>query len=153
QLAVVRRMTADLSLPVEVVGCPTVREPDGLALSSRNARLSPQSRRAALALRRALDAGIAAVRHGATRADDVRAAMQRELSADVLVAPDYAEVVDPVTLARAGELAGEVRLLVAATVGGVRLIDNDAAVVPAPPADVNPVHDGVLVLADSGKER
>jgi pantoate--beta-alanine ligase len=135
QLAVVRRMVADLSIPVEVIGCPTVREPDGLALSSRNVRLSPPARVAALALRRALDAGLAVLaageRHGAT----VETAMARALAGDGLVEPDYAVVVDDATLhAPDGghELAGEVRLLVAAVVGGVRLIDNDGVVLDAP---------------------
>jgi len=124
QLAVVRRLAADLSLAVDVVACPTVREPDGLALSSRNARLSPDERRAALALHRALDAGRRAVDAGERDAGRVRAAMWAELDAEPLVVPDYGEVVEPATLRPLGSLDGEARLLVAATVGSVRLIDN-----------------------------
>jgi len=133
QLAVVRRMVADLSLPVEVVGCPTVREPDGLALSSRNARLSPAARAGAPALRRSLDAGLDALQSGERDAAAVEAAMAGAMAAEPTVEPDYAVVVDADTLAApAGPLAGEVRLLVAAVVGGVRLIDNVGATLAAP---------------------
>ncbi|MDE3085853.1 MAG: pantoate--beta-alanine ligase [Acidobacteriota bacterium] len=132
QLAVVRRLAADLSLPVEVVGCPTVREPDGLALSSRNVRLGPEGRGAALALRGSLDAGLAALAAGERCPGAVRAAMEAVLESAPLVTPDYAEVVDAGTLRVPEVLAGEVRLLVAAVVEGVRLIDNDGTTVAAP---------------------
>jgi pantoate--beta-alanine ligase len=130
QLAVVRRMTRDLSLPVEVVGCPTVREADGLALSSRNVRLSPEERRAALALVRALAAGRSAVAAGERDAAAVAAAMRAVVEAEPLAVLDYAAAVDAVTLdeARSFEDPDTVRLLVAARVGPVRLIDNSAAV-------------------------
>jgi pantoate--beta-alanine ligase len=121
QLAVVRRMAADLSLPVEIVACPTVREEDGLALSSRNARLSDDGRRAAVAQHRALDAGVDA---GERDPAAVGAVMRGVLSATAGVVPDYAVAVDAATLAAPLRLVGEVRLLVAATVGPVRLIDN-----------------------------
>lgn len=140
QLAVVRRLVADLSLPVEVVGCPTVREPDGLALSSRNARLSRDERRAATALYRALQAGAAAavdavgLAGGRAPAGGVRAAMRAVLDAEPLVTADYAELVDPGTMTPADTLDGERRLVVAASVGGVRLIDNLAVPVPAGPS-------------------
>ncbi len=148
QLAVVRRMVADLSIPVTVVGCATVREVDGLALSSRNTRLSTDERRAALALHRALRAGRACVERGERDPARVSAAMTAVLVAQPLVTPDYAVVVDPLTLRSPAELAGEVRLLVAARVGNVRLIDNDGARCA--------VSDGVstgLVLANTGEER
>ncbi|MHB8681340.1 MAG: pantoate--beta-alanine ligase [Acidimicrobiales bacterium] len=132
QLAVVRRMATDLSLPVEIVGCATVREPDGLAMSSRNVRLDPAARTAALALRRALDAGLGCVAAGERRPDAVEAAMRAVLEAEPLVVPDYAVAVDAATLDVPAELGGEIRLLVAATVGGVRLIDNDGATVEVP---------------------
>ena len=128
QLAVVRRLVADLSLPVEVVGCATVRDPDGVALSSRNARLRPEARVAARSLRRALDAGLSRIRSGARDADVVHAAMWAELTGEPLVTPDYAEAVGAGDLRVPDRLQGDVRLLVAATVGGVRLIDNDGAV-------------------------
>jgi len=155
QLAVVRRMATDLSLPVEVVACPTVREPDGLALSSRNVRLSPDERLAAVALRRALVEGRAAIARGERMADRVRAAMTAVLDAAPLVRPDYAEVVDPGTLCRVSRIEGELRLLVAAEVGPVRLIDNEGVVVAdaAPPA--SPTRNGhrPIVLSSTGEER
>jgi pantoate--beta-alanine ligase len=118
QLAVVRRMAGDLSFPVEVVGCPTVRADDGLALSSRNAYLSAEERAAAPVLHRALRAGAEAVLAGG----DGAAAMAAVLATEPLVQPDYAVVVDAATLARPG--TGELRLLVAARLPSARLIDN-----------------------------
>ncbi len=123
QLAVVRRMAADLSFPVEVIGCPTVREPDGLAMSSRNVYLSPEERRRAPVLYRALRAGAEAIERGERDPAAVRALMAGmiEPEADRL---DYAEVVDAATLQRCDPLEGELRLLVAARFGRARLIDN-----------------------------
>ena len=133
QLAVVRRLVGDLSLPVTVVGCPTVRQPDGVALSSRNARLSPTERRAATVLHRALEAGAAAVAAGERRPAAVADRMAAEVATEPLARLDYAAAVDPDDLSVPAALdAGRpVRLLVAARVGDVRLIDNRAAV-PAP---------------------
>ena len=133
QLAVVTAMAADLAFPVEVVGCPTVRAPDGLALSSRNTYLDATERQAATVLHRALRAGEAAVLGGATDATAVRAAMAAELATEALAEVDYADVVDPVTLEPLGDLvAGEgIRLLVAARVGAPRLLDNLGVTVPA----------------------
>ena len=116
QLQVVRRLAADLSFPVEVVACPTVREPDGLAVSSRNASLSPAERAAAPVLYRALLAGRALADHPGGDHAAVRRAMADVVAAEPLAALDYAEVV-------AGE-GGRVRLFVAAHVGSTRLIDN-----------------------------
>jgi len=149
QLAVVRQMVADLSFPVTIVGCPTVREPDGLALSSRNVRLSPDDRVASLALQRALRAGRACVERGERDPVRVVAAMTAVLVAEPLVTPDYAAVVDPHTLRCPTEVRGEVRLLVAARVGAVRLIDNESAC-PLPSRG-----DGAedLVLVNTGEER
>jgi len=124
QLAVVRRMVTDLSLPVEIVPCPTVREVDGLALSSRNVRLSAAGRNAAGALHRALDRGRAVLDSGERDPVRVGAAMKAVLDATDGVEPDYAVAVDAATLGPPRHLGGEVRLLVAATVGSVRLIDN-----------------------------
>jgi pantoate--beta-alanine ligase len=131
QLAVVRRLVADLSLPVEVVGCATVREDDGLAMSSRNAYLSAAERAAAPVLHRALRAGLAAVEGLETDPAAVRAAMAAVIEAEPLARLDYAEVVDAATFQVPDPLAGEVRLLVAARFGGARLIDNVGATVGA----------------------
>ena len=148
QLAVVRTMAEELRLPVEVVGCTTVREPDGLALSSRNARLSPPERRAARALWRALRAGRARIHAGERDPARVEAAMRAVLVGEPLVEPDYAVVVDPRTLATPPTLRGELRLLVAARVGPVRLIDNDGALCPAGRDDAD-----ALVLINTGEVR
>jgi len=114
QLAVVRRMTSDLSIPVDVVGCPIVREPDGLAMSSRNVYLSPDERRAATVLHRALQAGAAGLAHSTdlANASEVMAAV---VASEPLARLDYAEVVDT---------DHEYRLVIAARVGTTRLIDN-----------------------------
>jgi pantoate--beta-alanine ligase len=131
QLAVVRTLVSDLSLPVEVVGCPTVREPDGLAMSSRNAYLTADERAAAPVVHRALRAGVAAVEAGATDPAAVRRAMAELIDAEPLAELDYAEVVDAGTLAVPDPLRGTLRLLVAARFGGARLIDNVGATVGA----------------------
>jgi pantoate--beta-alanine ligase len=129
QLAVVRRLVRDLCLDVEIVGAPIVREADGLALSSRNARLDPQARREALCLSRALDAAERAVAAGERSAARVLALVARELSAAARAELDYAELRDPETLAPAREpLAGPVLLALAVRFrtpdAAVRLIDN-----------------------------
>ncbi len=126
QLAVVRRMARDLSLPVEVVGCPTVRDDDGLALSSRNVRLSPEERRAALALSRALRAGAARVAEGVADAGEIEAVMAETVATEPTVELDYAAVVGADDLRQTTSIRpdGSIRLILAATVGGVRLIDN-----------------------------
>jgi pantoate--beta-alanine ligase len=120
QLAVVRRMASDLSFPVEIVGCPTVRADDGLALSSRNAYLTEAERAAAPVLYRALQAGAEAALAG----DDPEPVMAAVLAGEPLVEPDYAVVVDAATLQPADNLAGDLRLLVAARLPSARLIDN-----------------------------
>ena len=102
QLAVVRRMARELSLPVEVVGCPIVREPDGLALSSRNVRLSATERQAATVLSRALAAGRAALADGERSGAAVARAMRAVVAAEPLVQLDYAVVVDADTLEEVG---------------------------------------------------
>ena len=124
QLAVVRRMAADLSLPVEVIGCPTVRSADGLALSSRNAYLDPDERRVAPTLHRALVAGADCVRAGEVDPAAVVAAMTRTIAAEPRFRLDYAAVVDPAMFSTPDPLTGELRLLAAAHLGKARLIDN-----------------------------
>jgi len=129
QLALVRRLVADLSLPVDVVGCPTVRDPDGLALSSRNVRLSAAERQAALALPRALAVGRSRIGAGERRPAAVERAMAESVADEPLVELDYAVVVDAERLEPPPTLETDrpLRLLAAAAVGSVRLIDNCAA--------------------------
>jgi len=132
QLAVVRRMVADLGVPVQVVGCRTVRDTDGLAWSSRNRYLTGKERAAAAVLFRALEAGADALGGRQRQAGEVRRVMAATVAAEPLALLDYADVVDPDFLAPL-DLVGpgsEVRLLVAAWVGGTRLIDNVAVTVP-----------------------
>jgi pantoate--beta-alanine ligase len=124
QLTVIRRMAADLSFPVEVVGCPTVRARDGLALSSRNAYLTPDERAAAPVLHRALQAGAAAVAAGERDPAAVTDLVGAIVSAEPLMALESADIVDVSTLTTPPVLAGELRLLVAARAGRARLIDN-----------------------------
>jgi pantoate--beta-alanine ligase len=124
QLALVRRMVEDLSLPVEVVPCPTVREADGLALSSRNARLSPQQREAAGCLFLALSEAAELARSGERDAAKLVAAMAREIGATRQARLDYAAIVDDETFEEITEVHGRARAVVAARFGDVRLIDN-----------------------------
>jgi pantoate--beta-alanine ligase len=133
QLAVVRRIAADLNLPVEVVGCPLVREADGLALSSRNRNLGDAERAAATVLFRALSNGADLVLGGERDADRLRRVVANVATTEELVRLEYAEVVDAASLepveilapgARGGPEGTEVLVAVAAQVGGVRLIDN-----------------------------
>ncbi|MGH9184640.1 MAG: pantoate--beta-alanine ligase [Acidimicrobiales bacterium] len=132
QLVVVRRIVADLSFPVEVVGCPTVREPDGLAMSSRNSYLTPEERAVAPVLHRALRAGAEAVERGETDPGAVRRLMAEMIEQEPSANLDYVDVVEGGTLQPIDPLDGEVRLLGAARFGRARLIDNLGATTPAP---------------------
>jgi len=120
---VVRRLVTDLAIPVRIEAVATVREPDGLALSSRNARLVPGDRPRAPAVHAALTAAQAAVDAGA-RAPAAVVAAGRAAMAGLDVEPEYLALVDPTTFAPVAALEGEILAVVAATVGGVRLIDN-----------------------------
>ena len=124
QLAVVRRMAADLCLPVEVVGCPLVREADGLAMSSRNRNLSPAEREAATVIYRGLHSGADVVMAGERDAGKLRRVVANVLTTEPLVRLEYAEVVAADSLEPLEELTGDVLVAVAARVGAVRLIDN-----------------------------
>jgi len=124
QQALIRRMVRDLDLPVEIVVGPTVREPDGLAMSSRNAYLSDEERAAALALPRCLQASLRRIRDGETDLSAVRAAMLDELTASELIAPDYATIADADSLEELTVPRERMVALVAARVGSTRLIDN-----------------------------
>jgi pantoate--beta-alanine ligase len=124
QLMLVRRMAADLSFPVEVVGCPIVREPDGLALSSRNVYLSPEERTAAIGLSRGLRAARAVLGGGDRDAVALVTAIRSEVEREPLAALDYAVVVDDATFDEIDRVERPARALVAARVGRPRLIDN-----------------------------
>ena len=132
QLAVVRRMVEDLDHPVTVIGCPIIRESDGLAMSSRNAYLSATEREAATVINRALRAGAAMIAAGESDPSVVEAHMASVVSAEPLAELDYAVVVDPDSLRTpdALESGGTVRLLMVARVGTPRLLDNLAVDVP-----------------------
>jgi pantoate--beta-alanine ligase len=126
QLVVIRRVTRDLGLPIAIVGCPTVRDPDGLAMSSRNVRLGPDDRAAALALRRALLAARDAFAAGESDAHGLRAAMLAVLADEPAARVDYVSVADPETLEEAeGPQEGPLLLSLATNVGAVRLIDSE----------------------------
>jgi pantoate--beta-alanine ligase len=125
QAVVIRRMVADLEFPVLVEVCPTVREPDGLALSSRNIRLSPEERGRATALHRSLSRATKLARDGEREASAILAAARTELDG-ASIDPDYLELVDAETLAPVARLNGRPALaVVAARVGDTRLIDNE----------------------------
>jgi pantoate--beta-alanine ligase len=124
QIVVIQRMVRDLNVPIKVVACPTVREQDGLAMSSRNAYLDPDERRAATVLYRALTAAKEAFNAGERSAEALRRRMQDVLRAEPLARVEYVSVADP---ERLGELSGEVSrvlLSMAVNIGGTRLIDN-----------------------------
>ena len=124
QIAVVRRMAADLSFPVEVVACPTQRELDGLAMSSRNVYLTPEERAAAPVVHTALRAGVAAITAGERDPAAVRDLMADIIRAEPLAELDYAAVVDAESFTVPEPLDGNLRLLAAVRFGRARLIDN-----------------------------
>jgi pantoate--beta-alanine ligase len=126
QLALVRRVVSDRGLPTEVIGCETVRQHDGLALSSRNARLSPEQRGAALVLSRALRSGASMMERGESTPSAIEAEMHRVVAGEPSVVLDYAAVVyaDDLEPARTCGTQRPLRLLIAGEVGPVRLIDN-----------------------------
>lgn len=124
QLAVIRRLTRDLDLPVEVVGLPTVREPDGLAMSSRNAYLSPEERKAAPVLYRSLEAAQELWRSGVRDVSLIRQRMNEVLAAEPLARVDYVSVADAETLEELETVDRPALVSLAVRIGGTRLIDN-----------------------------
>jgi pantoate--beta-alanine ligase len=124
QAILVRQMARDLDWPIEIVIVPTVREPDGLALSSRNAYLSPEDRRSALGLSAALREAHAAWREGERRAEPIEARMRRTLAAFPEANVEYLAIADPATLAPVALVEPETVVAIAARVGSTRLIDN-----------------------------
>ena len=124
QVAVLRRMVKDLNFPVEIVVCPILREPDGLAMSSRNAYLNPPERKSALLLYRSLTEVERRFAQGERNPTDLIAVGKSILAQDPAVRLDYFSMVDPDTLAPVVELAGTTLVAAAAFVGSTRLIDN-----------------------------
>ena len=124
QLAVIRRLVDDLNLPVAVIGCPVVREPDGLARSSRNAYLTTEDRAAATVLWKALSAAADAIGAGERDAAAIQALAESTIRSEPRVRLDYAELVDAHTMDPATRLDGDLVLAVAAFVARARLIDN-----------------------------
>jgi len=125
QLAIIRRFVADLNVPVQIVGVPTVREPDGLALSSRNTQLGPAERQSAIALFRALQTAERQIAGGDTDAERVKRLAAAEIPRDnPSLRLEYLEIVDPENLQPVAVIAGPVRVAGALWVGSTRLIDN-----------------------------
>ncbi len=123
QVAVIKHLVRDLDIPVRIEVCPTVREADGLALSSRNALLSPADRQRATALHRALQAAQAEIDDGERDPATIAERARTELTA-AAIEPEYFELVDAHTLVPMSEIHGDVLAVVAARVGSTRLIDN-----------------------------
>jgi pantoate--beta-alanine ligase len=123
QLAIIRQMVRDLNFPVEIVSVPTVREPDGLAMSSRNQRLTPAERRQAPTLFRALNEGQRLIAEGERQAEAVKAAVLRLLEGQPGVRVEYVEIVDS-RMQPVACISGEARLVAAVWFGATRLIDN-----------------------------
>jgi pantoate--beta-alanine ligase len=125
QLAIIRRLVADLNVPIEIVGVATVREPDGLALSSRNAHLNPAERQSAIALFRALQKADVLISGGDTDPEHVKRLASAEIPRNnSSLRLEYLEIVDPVDLQPVTTIAGPVRVAGALWVGSTRLIDN-----------------------------
>jgi pantoate--beta-alanine ligase len=124
QLRIIKKMTRDLHLGVEIIGCPTVREADGLAMSSRNAYLTPEERRAVPVLYRALSAASASARAGETDAARLVAGIRAAIAAEPLARIDYVEAVDDETLESVTAIAKPTLLALAVWFGKARLIDN-----------------------------
>jgi pantoate--beta-alanine ligase len=124
QAAVIRRMAKDLDFPVEIVVCPTVREADGLAMSSRNAYLNPDERKAATVLFRALGAAKAAYENGERRAETLRRIMTETINAELLAKLQYVSCADYETLQELERVERKALLSMAVFMGKTRLIDN-----------------------------
>jgi pantoate--beta-alanine ligase len=138
QVVVIRRLIEDLNLPVRVEACHTVREPDGLAMSSRNVRLSPPERARARALHNALLAACVAAGHGERSAEALVGSAHKAMSL-MDVEPEYLALVNPDTLEPISRLQAPALLAVAARIGSTRLIDN-VTLYPAAPSNLNQVN-------------
>jgi len=130
QLALIERMVADLNFPIDIVPVPTVREPDGLAISSRNARLTSEERAAAPIIHRALQQACRRVGEGVRCSSEIRRIAVEMLAQEPRARLEYVEVVDPRTMAPVETVAGRVRIAAAVWFGRTRLIDNVLAEPP-----------------------
>lgn len=124
QLAVIRRMVRDLNFDLEVVGCPIVREKDGLAMSSRNTYLSKEQRKAALILHKSLMLGKEMAGRGERDAAKIKAAIIQNIETEPLARVDYVEIVNPDTMENIGQMEGAALIAMAVYIGKTRLIDN-----------------------------
>ena len=124
QVAVIRQMTRDLNFPIEIVVCPTLREADGLAMSSRNVYLDPEQRKAATVLFRSLGAGKELYEGGERNAEKIRGKMKEVLAGEPLAEPQYVSCADYDTLEELEEIKGKALLSMAVFIGKTRLIDN-----------------------------
>lgn len=124
QLAVIKRMTADLNMDIEIVGCPIIREEDGLARSSRNVYLNKEERQAALILSKTIQLGQQMVQQGTRSASQLLAAMKASLESEPLARIDYVEAVSMDTIQPIDTLQGQVLVAMAVFIGKTRLIDN-----------------------------
>lgn len=124
QLAIIRQMVRDLNMPLEIIGCPIIREEDGLAKSSRNTYLNPEERKAALILSKTIALGQKLVEEGERDSEKLIAAMKANIETEPLAKIDYVDVVNAVTVERIPTLTGEVLVAMAVYIGKTRLIDN-----------------------------
>ena len=124
QLAVIKRMVRDLNFDIEIIGCPIIREDDGLAKSSRNTYLSEEERKAALALSKAVNLGLSMAEAGEKSASKITEAMTRIVKEEPLAKIDYIKSVDANTIEPVEEMSGEVLIAMAVYIGKTRLIDN-----------------------------
>ena len=124
QLAVIKRMVRDFNIDIEIVGCPIVREADGLAKSSRNTYLNPDERKAALVLSRSLKKGMDVIKTGETNSKKIIAAITEVINTEPLAKIDYVSVVDAVTMQDVEAIKNDVLVAIAVKIGKTRLIDN-----------------------------
>jgi pantoate--beta-alanine ligase len=124
QLSVIRRMATDLNMDIEIVGVPTVREPDGLAMSSRNKYLSPEERKSALCLKRSIDLALEMIKGGEKDAEKIKGEVKSLIQGCPYTDIDYIAICDPLTLDDIGVINEKALLALAVRVGRTRLIDN-----------------------------
>ncbi|MBI5027077.1 MAG: pantoate--beta-alanine ligase [Nitrospirae bacterium] len=135
QTVVIKKLVRELNLNIEIVVCPTIREPDGLAMSSRNSYLNPEERKAAAVLYKALEKGKSMILEGQYNTFMIKTEMERLLKAEPLAQIEYISIVDPESLEEVDTIKASVVLALAVKIGGVRLIDN---LIVSPHLSLNP---------------